>query len=595
MNATNAPIQDLLRHTLDYCNACIHRGDFPAARRALSRALNLSPRDPEILSHRGRLSLFLKDRHSACRDFNDALKLNSRCAPALSGLARYHWEQGTIDEAETAAKRALAIDAADEDATEVLSALRGQRHESKPDFAAVKQTQTPLTPAPPTGAHEQARAAVEQFIDAGRKFFADVHPPRLTAAHLAHSRVVPHRRDILAQLPKGGVCAEIGTQTGHFSKQIFAEMKPARLHLFDLDFTPFDRAPFQSAIEQGIVQLHQGDSSKLLATLPDRSFDFIYVDGDHSYDGVVRDLEVAVRKIKTDGFIVCNDYTIYSSLEQSKYGVYRAVNEFCLRHDFEILYLGLHCWSYHDVALRKRSSAQHNGQSNGVHTNGSNGANNGHAPSASPAPASEAQVRKLARAVGDDWKQQPYYDDAEQYMEKQWQETVWPCIQDADFSCVLDLAAGHGRNSEKLKQHARKIYIVDINQENIDFCRQRFAGDARFEFFRNDGCSLDFIPAASLSLVYCFDAMVHFDSDVVRAYLREFQRVLKPGGFGFCHHSNFTKNPGGDVHDNAGWRNFMSQALFAHYCAREGLTVVKSRIVDWSGPESDCVTLFKKP
>src|SRR4029077_21033847 len=98
MNAiTNAPIQDLLRHTLDFCNACIHRGDFPAARRALSRALNLSPRDPEILSHRGRLSLFLKDRHSACRDFHDALKLNARCAPALSGLARFHWEQGTID------------------------------------------------------------------------------------------------------------------------------------------------------------------------------------------------------------------------------------------------------------------------------------------------------------------------------------------------------------------------------------------------------------------------------------------------------------------------------------------------------------------
>jgi len=36
-----------------------------------------------------------------------------------------------------------------------------------------------------------------------------------------------------------------------------------------------------------------------------------------------------------------------------KYGVYRAVNELCLRQGFEIVFLGLHPWGYHDVALRK--------------------------------------------------------------------------------------------------------------------------------------------------------------------------------------------------------------------------------------------------
>jgi hypothetical protein len=42
-------------------------------------------------------------------------------------------------------------------------------------------------------------------------------------------------------------------------------------------------------------------------------------------------------------------------LEKIKYGVYRAVNEFCLNCGFEIIYLGLHPWGYHDVALRKRA------------------------------------------------------------------------------------------------------------------------------------------------------------------------------------------------------------------------------------------------
>jgi hypothetical protein len=127
------------------------------------------------------------------------------------------------------------------------------------------------------------------------------------------------------------------------------------MHIFDIDFTPFDQAAFQSSIGNGTVELHQGDSSAALATLPDRSFDFIYIDGDHAYEGVVKDLAMAAQKIKADGWIVCNDYTIYSPVEKMQYGVYRAVNEFCWREGFEIVFLGLHYWSYHDVALRRMS------------------------------------------------------------------------------------------------------------------------------------------------------------------------------------------------------------------------------------------------
>lgn len=205
-----------------------------------------------------------------------------------------------------------------------------------------------------------------------------------------------------------------------------------------------------------------------------------------------------------------------------------------------------------------------------------------------------ASLDQLARFVGDDRKARPYFDEAEQHMERQWETHIWPLISKADFSNVLDLAAGHGRNSEKLRHHAKRIYVVDINQENIDHCRRRFAGDTRFTFIRNNGTSLQPIPNNHISLAYCFDAMVHFDSDVVRAYLREFHRVLRPGGLGFCHHSNYVGNPGGDVHDNKGWRNYMSESLFAHYCAKEGLQVIDSKLISWEARDSDCLTLFTK-
>ncbi|HUZ06505.1 MAG TPA: class I SAM-dependent methyltransferase [Candidatus Paceibacterota bacterium] len=304
----------------------------------MNHAVHLSPGNTEILNHRGRLLLFLEDFDSAQVDFNEVLKINPDCTLAHSGLARSYWEQGNGDLAETFAKRAQAIDPANAEAIEVLSAVR--------IMVEAKSA--------------AARAAIEQFYAKAHDDFAEVEPPELSDMHLKNSRVVSSRENILRLMPKGGICAEVGTQIGNFAQKIMTILEPAKLHIFDIDFTPFDHARFQSAIQTGIVELHQGDSSVLLADWPDCSFDFIYIDGNHSYDGVVKDLTQAAQKIKDDGWIVCNDYTIYSPLEQAKYGVYRAVNEFCFEHGFEIVYLGLHPWSYHDVALRKMCSADNN-------------------------------------------------------------------------------------------------------------------------------------------------------------------------------------------------------------------------------------------
>lgn len=208
------------------------------------------------------------------------------------------------------------------------------------------------------------------------------------------------------------------------------------------------------------------------------------------------------------------------------------------------------------------------------------------------------KLLEAALVVGQPWREphyQQYYVDAEKSMTRNWEKSVWPYIQGCDFTTVMDLACGHGRNSAMLLPLAKKLYLVDINIENIDFCRQRFADDTRFTFIQNNGVSLEGIPSNELTLAYCFDAMVHFDSDVVRAYLPEIFRVLKPGGQAFVHHSNTITNPTGNYRDTAGWRNFMSKELFAHYCAKEGFTILRQQTLDWCGPQSDCVTLFQKP
>jgi SAM-dependent methyltransferase len=212
-------------------------------------------------------------------------------------------------------------------------------------------------------------------------------------------------------------------------------------------------------------------------------------------------------------------------------------------------------------------------------------------------PTDEEKLLAAARKVGNDWTEGPYYDEAERGMDSQWRTIIWPVIQSCDFTSVVDLAAGHGRNSEKLRHLAKKLYLVDINKENIDFLKNRFLGCKNIVYVHNDGLSLKEIGDNEVTLVYSFDAMVHFDSDVVRAYLKEFGRILKPGGFGFCHYSNYTEKPTSSYRETSHWRNFMSRELFEHYAWKEGLSPIQSELQDWdgSGRNLDAITLFQKP
>lgn len=167
-------------------------------------------------------------------------------------------------------------------------------------------------------------------------------------------------------------------------------------------------------------------------------------------------------------------------------------------------------------------------------------------------------MRDRARDIGKDWVESSYYEDAEKFIDTQWYGLIWPFIQGSDFSNAIDLAAGQGQNIKKLKEISQKIWVVCMNKDNIEFCKSRFAKDHRIVFLLNDGVSLSRVQDESITPTCCFDAMVHFDSDIIRNYLQEFQRVLAPGGKGFCHHPNYSSNPTGDFRENPGWRNNMS-------------------------------------
>lgn len=177
----------------------------------------------------------------------------------------------------------------------------------------------------------------------------DFHPE-----HLQNCRVLPLREMVIAQIPENATIAEVGTQEGIFARKIFDRRSPKELHLFDIDFEPFHaRAMFDPMPDS--VTLHQGDSSTLLGGFSDAYFDVMYIDGDHSYAGARRDAEVATRKLKKDGMLWFNDFTIWSPAEMIDYGVPYVISELCHSGEWEIVTLTLHPLFYNDVVLRRRS------------------------------------------------------------------------------------------------------------------------------------------------------------------------------------------------------------------------------------------------
>lgn len=178
--------------------------------------------------------------------------------------------------------------------------------------------------------------------------------PHLSEAQVANCRVLPSRYHLLEYMPKNSVCAEVGTQAGFFAESILNTVQPRDFHIIDIDLTPFRRDVFANSIATGQVHLHEGDSSTILSRFPDETFDWIYIDGDHSYEGFIKDLEMSRLKVKPYGFIACNDYTVWSPGEVFGYGILRGVHEFCVKHHWEFAYIGLQGQGYHDVCIRKR-------------------------------------------------------------------------------------------------------------------------------------------------------------------------------------------------------------------------------------------------
>jgi predicted O-methyltransferase YrrM len=131
---------------------------------------------------------------------------------------------------------------------------------------------------------------------------------------------------------------EIGSSIGNNAQVILDDFKNiTRLYLID----SFPVCPdFLSAEDQEHnketlirrfkdepkIEIILKDSVEASKQFEDKSVDFVYIDGDHSYDAVKEDIIAWLPKIKINGIIGGHDYDYYSDKDKCR-SVKKAVNE----------------------------------------------------------------------------------------------------------------------------------------------------------------------------------------------------------------------------------------------------------------------------
>jgi hypothetical protein len=197
-------------------------------------------------------------------------------------------------------------------------------------------------------------------------------PQTIQQRHVAdNARLFADRSDMVSALalPPDATIVEVGVGLGTFSEFMlrtiglsqFVAIDSFRLHELpelwgkstkDLFGQKTHAQWYRSALSQYADRMvvREGDSAEQLADFPDNHFDMIYLDADHTYEGVRRDGLQAVAKVKSTGFIVFNDYMLLDH-GGNPYGVVQFVNELLQTGDWLVWGFSLHPLMYCDITL----------------------------------------------------------------------------------------------------------------------------------------------------------------------------------------------------------------------------------------------------
>lgn len=148
------------------------------------------------------------------------------------------------------------------------------------------------------------------------------------------------------------ICAEVGIGYGFHAKEILDKTQVEKLYLIDpMQFYPNDGfatdvlkyGGFEKLVNNIKFHLKEYDNRYLWHRQPsttisqeqiaDESLDLVFIDADHSYEAVSKDLPFWFKKIRKGGWLLGDDYNSCHP------GTTKAVDEFAKKNNFTLNFL----------------------------------------------------------------------------------------------------------------------------------------------------------------------------------------------------------------------------------------------------------------
>ena len=137
--------------------------------------------------------------------------------------------------------------------------------------------------------------------------------------------------------------AEVGVQRGLHARTLFRSVKDLKLICVD-PWKPYNRQSEERTervykdclrrLKNYDVEYMRMTSMEAVVQVPDRSLDFVYIDGLHEFDSVMRDIIYWSRKVRFGGIVAGHDYyTFYQG------GIIPAVNAYTNAHNINDWYI----------------------------------------------------------------------------------------------------------------------------------------------------------------------------------------------------------------------------------------------------------------
>ncbi len=111
--------------------------------------------------------------------------------------------------------------------------------------------------------------------------------------------------------------AEIGVARGHFSEELCRVNPNLKMHCIDIWADP-DKTIFAEAKKRLAplnCKLIRKSSMEAVKEFAPQSLDFVYIDGDHRYQQVLKDLTAWSKIVRPDGIVSGHDYLTFKHPE----------------------------------------------------------------------------------------------------------------------------------------------------------------------------------------------------------------------------------------------------------------------------------------